>query len=294
MTAPSSIITASTNWQGVVSASDQKYLGTELESGGVLYFPSLAFELQDSEIDLLDPRFANPKRRNISLSADGGELKGVFGGQTVHAQVRALIARYQKFTRQLIDGLIPHYAVRLRAAPTSLRLHGVEQRKKSWRADDSRLHVDAFPSRPNRGERILRVFANISMRNEPRIWRIGEPFEDAARRFVPGIPRQRPGSATLLRTFGITKSHRTEFDHLMLHLHDAMKADAQYQATCPQQTAAFSPGSTWVCFSDQTSHAVVSGQFMLEQTFFLPPSAMLDPKRSPLSILQRLTGRPLI
>ena len=294
MTMPSSIITASTNWQGVVSASDQKYFGTELESGGVLYFPSLAFDLQESEMDLLDPRFANPKRRNISLSADGGELKGVFGDQTVHAQVRALIARYQKFSRQLIDGLIPQYAVRLRAAPTSLRLHEVEQRKRSWRADDSRLHVDAFPSRPNRGERILRVFANISMRNEPRIWRIGEPFEDAARRFLPRIPRQRPGSATLLRAFGITKSHRTEFDHLMLHLHDAMKADMQYQATCPQQTATFSPSSTWICFSDQTSHAVVSGQFMLEQTFFLPPNAMLDPTRSPLSTLQRLTGRTLI
>ena len=80
----------------------------------------------------------------------------------------------------------------------------------------------------------------------------------------------------------------------MLHLHDAMKADLVYQRDCAQQTVPFAPGSVWVCFSDQTSHAVMSGQHMLEQTFFLPVAAMRHVEHAPLSVLERLTGARLI
>ncbi len=92
----------------------------------------------------------------------------------------------------------------------------------------------------------------------------------------------------------ITKTPRSEYDHLMLHLHDAMKADMGYQQTSPQQEMPFPPGCVWVCFSDQTSHAVMSGQYMLEQTFFLPVNAMAQPDCAPLGILQRLKGRALV
>ncbi len=56
----------------------------------------------------------------------------------------------------------------------------------------------------------------------------------------------------------------------------------------------FPPGSVWVCFSDQTSHAVMSGQFMLEQTFFLPvkrDGATASARRS--AYFERLKGRAL-
>ena len=56
----------------------------------------------------------------------------------------------------------------------------------------------------------------------------------------------------------------------------------------------FPAGSVWVCFSDQTSHAVMSGQYMLEQTLHLPSAHAYDQAASPLAILQRLTGRPLV
>jgi hypothetical protein len=73
-----------------------------------------------------------------------------------------------------------------------------------------------------------------------------------------------------------------------------MKADPDYQKSSPQQTMPFPPGSVWICFSDQTSHAAMSGQFMLEQTFFLPVRAMAEPECAPLGILERLTGRALV
>jgi hypothetical protein len=49
-----------------------------------------------------------------------------------------------------------------------------------------------------------------------------------------------------------------------------------------------------LCFSDQTSHAVMSGQYLLEQTFHLPADAQYDTASSPLALLTRLTGRTLI
>jgi len=290
----SQIITLEGDWHANGLSAPRADVVAALERGRVLYFPHLAFDLDAEERRLLDPTIADPKRKNISLSPDGGKLAGVLGDEERQARVRGMIARYQQLARGLISGLLPEYDGQLRAAPTSLRLHRVETRQTSWRADDSRLHVDAFPSRPNHGERILRVFANINPAGEPRVWRVGESFDDVARAFVPRIPRQTPGSAWLLQTLGITKSRRTPYDHLMLGLHDAMKADQQYQQHCPQEEMRFPPGCIWICFSDQTSHAVMSGQFMMEQTFFLPAASMVEPACAPLGVLERLTGKVLV
>src|SRR5204862_4964539 len=98
----------------------------------------------------------------------------------------------------------------------------------SYRKDDRRLHVDAFPSAPNQGMRILRVFCNVNPNNEDRIWRLGEPFEEVAKKFIPQTAAPIPGSARLLKWLQITKSYRTKYDHYMLQLHDMMKSDHAY------------------------------------------------------------------
>lgn len=212
----------------------------------------------------------------------------------MQAAVAALAGRFAAQAGALVHSLFPRYLGHLRAAPTSLRPTQVSTRAQSWRADDRRLHVDAFPSRPNRGERILRVFANINPLGEPRVWRVGEPFEDAARHFLPRVRKYSPLQARLLRRLRVTKSLRSEYDHLMLQLHDAMKADVGYQRDARQEVVPFPSGSCWVCFSDQTVHAAMSGQFLLEQTFHLPAASQYNPDASPLAILTRLAGHPLI
>lgn len=261
-----------------------------LEAGRVLYFPRLAFALQGEETRLLTPAVLDPKARNISLGLDG-RLKGAHGEPPGLA---AMMARFREQATTLIHSLVPDYRPWLRLAPLSFRPMAVETRVQSWRADDRRLHIDAFPSRPNYGERILRVFANVNGQGVPRVWRIGEPFADVARRF---LPRAKPFSrwqARLLYAAGITKAERSEYDHLMLQLHDGMKGDASYQQNSPQMTMPFPPGSVWVCFSDQTSHAVTGGQYLLEQTLHLPAERQYDFSASPLAILSRLTERDLL
>ncbi|GAB7534907.1 Kdo hydroxylase family protein [Burkholderia sp. 22PA0099] len=284
----------SADWHGQQLSVPREQLLAAVETGKVLYFPNLRFAIEGGEEALLDPALADPQRKNISLAPNGGAVAGVLGDAVTQSAVRALVARYQQQAASLVDGLFPEYRGKMRVAPTSLRLRQVETRETSWRKDDSRLHVDAFPSRPNYGERILRVFTNVNPNGAPRVWRVGEPFEDVAKRFLPSIRPQLPGAAWLLNLLHVTKSKRSAYDHLMLHLHDAMKADLGYQQDCPQQTMPFPPGSVWICFSDQTSHAVMSGQFMMEQTFFLPVGAMARPECAPLGILERLQRRALV
>jgi len=264
-----------------------------LEAGKVLYFPHLAFQLQANELQFLNPDVRDPKVRNISLDAHG-QLKGALGDAARQAALAAMIGRFRTQAQSLIRSLVPRYTDVLRLAPTSYRPAQVESRAQSWRADDRRLHVDAFPSRPNYGERILRVFANVNPDGVPRVWRVGEPFEHMARRFLPRTKPYSRWQAKALHALHVTKSLRSEYDHLMLQLHDAMKSDPDYQREAPQVTMPFAAGTVWVCYSDQASHAVMSGQYMLEQTLHLPAAAQYDIDASPLAILTRLTGRALV
>ena len=80
---------------------------------------------------------------------------------------------------------------------------------------------------------------------------------------------------------------------LLQAVHDAMKADDVYQRAAPQATIAFPAGGSWACFSDQVSHAVLSGPHQFEQTLLLAPEALLQPDQAPQRILEELAGRPL-
>jgi hypothetical protein len=280
------------DWQPRVAPEETERLARALEAGGVLVFPRLSFVPRDSERKFLDVRWSDGRAKNISL--DGAAIKGATGTPAERAELAAMIARFAANAASLVGALFPRYGPWLRSARTSYRPHRASGRPVSWRKDDTRLHIDAFPSRPNRGERILRVFSNVNPAGEDRVWRVGEPFEAMAARLLPRVRPQRPGEATLLHALRVTRTRRSEYDHLMLGLHDAAKSDLDYQRDSPQEEARFAPGTTWICFSDQVMHAAMSGQYMLEQTIHLPLDALYEPARSPLAVLQRLTGRGLV
>jgi len=278
-------------WRPALPPGAQEASVRAIEGGGVLVLPHVSFTLSERERRFLSAAWSDGRAKNISL--DGASLKGAAGSAADLADLAAMVGRFAENAATLVATLFPRYAPYVKRARTSFRPQPAVGRNVSWRKDDSRLHVDAFPSRPNHGARILRVFSNINP-TEPRVWRVGESFETMAKTLLPRIRGPLPGSAALLAALRVTKGRRSRYDHLMLNLHDRAKEDLDYQRDCAQQVVRFVPGTTWLCFSDQVMHAAVSGQYMLEQTIHLPVSALYEPQQAPLAILERLTGRSLV
>jgi len=264
-----------------------------IERGQVLVFPHLAFVFDKSEESLFSPALSNGKSKNISLKPTG-ELGGTSAGTDDARLLKGMMDRFAQSAVRFVECLLPRYAGKLERAPTSYRPVEIEGRSASAIHDDTRLHVDAFPSRPMRGRRIMRLFSNVNPHGAARIWHVGEPFEPMAQRF---LPRARQGSrahAWLLAATNVTKGRRSAYDGLMLSLHDEAKLDEAYQIKSPQIEVPFAPGSTWLCFTDQVMHAALAGQYVLEQTFHLDCDAMQHPEFSPLKILERLKGCALV
>lgn len=280
-------------WAPAVTPDEAAAMRSALERGNVLHFSQLDFPLDAREQRFLDAHWSDGKTKNINLRANETAVRGAVGAPADLNDLAALIRRYADAAERLVLALFPDYAPHLKRAGTSLRPAEIAGRPVSWRKDDTRLHVDAFPSNPLHGQRLLRVFHNVDP-DAPRVWRIGEPFADFAQRFVPKTRGMLPGQSWLMHKLHITKRRRSEYDHRMLQLHDLAKADLAYQRGAAQQTFEFAPGATWVVFSDQALHAAMRGRAMMEQTFYLDPAAIADRTHSPEAVLSRLLNRPML
>jgi hypothetical protein len=280
------------DWRGPFDAALRTRAIDALEAGRVLR-ARLPFAVRSEEAFLLSPAVMGSERKNISFDPAGGQVGNTSLSGPEAERLRGMLRRFADAAETLLRDLVPAYAAALERARTSFRPAEIAGRSYSPRHDDRLLHVDAFPSRPMRGRRILRLFSNIAPDGAPRAWRVGEPFPDFARQFLPRAGTATPGGAWLLQRLGITKGRRSEYDRIMLRLHDAGKRDAAYQSGAPQADVAFAAGTTWLCFTDQVLHAALAGHCALEQTFHVPVAAMAHPERSPLRVLERLAGRPL-
>lgn len=280
-------------WEGPFPPALQHHAVEALEAGRVLVLPFLRFDVAATEQRFLNPASLGGKRKNISLDPQRGKLENSTLSQADAAALAAMMQRFADSAQRLVRGLLPGYAPMLERGRTSFRPAEIEGRAYTPRHDDRLRHVDAFPTRPMAGRRILRLFCNVAPDGAPRAWQVGEPFPDFARAFLPRVPRPRPGSAWVLQMLCLTKGRRSAYDQIMLGLHDIGKLDAAYQAHGPKLDVSFAPGTSWLCFSDQVLHAALAGHCALEQTFHVPVAAMAHPDQAPLRVLERLAGRKL-
>jgi hypothetical protein len=166
------------------------------------------------------------------------------------------------------------------------------------------LHTDAFPTRPTHGWRILRFFHNIHP-SRTRDWVVGEPFGRVVDKFAPvklAIPK--PDGTVLsagklaARAIGLAvvlpQVRRTPYDEFMMQLHNAMKEDSEFQLGCVREKFQFAPGSSWMVYTETVPHAVLAGQYALEQTFLIDPQAMVSPASAPVRILEEMAGARLV
>lgn len=280
-----------TGWTGPFEAETKARAISALEGGQVLFFPDLAFALSQTEAQFLDAGVSDGKAKNISLDPVTAKLQASSLTGEKAGQLAAMIERFGRQAETLVHALLPYAQVE--RARTSFRPVEVKDRQYSKISDDRLLHIDAFPSRPMRGRRILRFFANVSS-GSPRRWQVGEPFEDFARSFLPRVHPHAPGKSWLYEKLGVTRGRRSLYDEMMLSLHDAAKRDSNFQHNSPQQAVSFPPGSCWLVFTDMVLHAALGGEFALEQTFHLDVEELAEPEKAPIRVLERLSGKTLV
>ncbi len=283
-------------------ASDQEYRG--LEAGDILYFPvSPALATPEERAFLVTQRQRGSLLyKNISYRPIEDRLKGVDQQdqaqlQRVHEVMRGFSSRAMAF----MSAFLNRYAAGWKIDFASFRPIEEQGRKASLHARNDLVHFDNFPTRPSHGNRLLRIFVNIHP-NRERVWVTSDHFGALAGQFAGkiGLTRQpglleacKRGAVRVGARLGLPVIDRPAYDAFMLKFHHTMKEDAEFQQSCRKDRWEFPAGSAWIVFTDSASHACMSGQYMLEQTFIVNRSSLVYPELAPISILEKIAGYPL-
>jgi hypothetical protein len=269
-----------------------------------VHFPSAPFALPAGADQrfLLQQRLANRAHKNISYDPFAAKVSGfapTSAGQ--REQLQRILGGFSRAVTRWLSTAFPQYAQGWRLDRGSYRPEEEATRRLRLTARNDLLHVDAFPSRPTNGWRILRVFANINPL-EPRVWATADPFACLLERYgkEAGLPADRPPTlaqrlgARLLRLVRPGWRGRCAYDAFMLRFHNYLKANADFQQHGVRRHWHFAPGSAWLAFTDTASHAVLSGRYALEHSYFLDPKTLFLPDESPPALLSKACGLSVI
>ena len=275
----------------------------ELETGNVLFFPETPFVFpHESKEFLRNLSFSGGAiHKNVAYRPASDRVTGVEAGKAQLEQLRNIMREYSRSVVRFTADLLPCYAATWKLDYASFRPLEEEGRNLPLNKRNDLIHTDAFPSRPTNGDLILRVFTNIHT-SKSRNWITTDAFRAVAEQYAfdAGLQRIaatgsfRNSSTRLLRSFGLPIVSRSPYDRFMLRFHDYLKQNQAFQQTCPKYRFDFPPGSTWLAFTDVVPHSVHSGQHALEQTFIVARASLAHPENAPVSILERLCGKPLL
>jgi 3-deoxy-D-manno-oct-2-ulosonic acid (Kdo) hydroxylase len=275
----------------------------ELEAGNILFFPRTPFEFPDDDTQFLLTRKQTDAsfHKNIAYRPTVDRITGLDQSAGPDVQrLRAILRSYSQRSERFLGDLLSPYAGKWKLDFASYRPVEERGRPARLRARNDLPHVDAFPTRPTNGNRILRLFTNLNPAHN-RVWITSQTFDVIGPGFAKTIGLPRPqGSHALARTLRrianaihLPGVNRSPYDDFMHRCHNAMKEDKQFQKDCPKKRWEFPPFSTWIVFTDFVSHAVIEGQYAMEQTFIVSRQAMVRPEMSPVTILESLAGCPL-
>jgi hypothetical protein len=240
--------------------------------------------------------------KNVSYRPSEDVLRGVTGDAATIERIQTIFRNYSAQVLEFLRQFLAPYAGKWTVDFASFRPIEEERRTLPLHKRNDLLHVDAFPSRPTRGGRILRVFTNLNP-TKPRVWNTTESFEALAKQYAEaaGLREIAEDDSFLSRTvqtwaekLGFSGAGRTPYDMFMLRFHDFMKENREFQANCPKVRMEFPPMATWIVFTDGVAHAAMSGQFAIEQTLLIPPQSLVTPEAAPYRILEGIAGCALV
>ena len=269
----------------------------------MIYFPECPFTVPkgDELAFLLDQRLGKG-HKNIGYDPHTGKAGGFQRRSPAEAaRLRGLLEQFSKHATAWLAGVLPRYASAWQLDRVSYRPEEEATRRLGVKSRNDLLHVDAFPSRPTNGHRILRLFANVNP-TEPRIWVTSEPFGRLLERYgrEVGLPkRDRAGITDRLRErvlgiFQPARLRRSAYDRFMLRFHDFLKRNEEFQQQTPKRLWSFQPGSAWLVITDTASHAALRGRYALEHSYFIAPESFALPWESPAALLERACGIPVL
>jgi hypothetical protein len=286
------------------NSTAQSSVEDRLEQGEVVYYPVCPFPLPegDDRHFLLEQQLAGRIHKNIGYDPQTGRASGFRWRDDAQAErLRKILADFSRTTTDWLGQTLPSYRRSWKLDRISFRPEEEATRRLRLTARNDLLHVDAFPSRPTNGWRILRVFANVNL-TEPRVWATSEPFGKLLQLYgnQVGLPshqsmawprRLRHG---MLGIFWPRQPQRSEYDDFMLRFHNFLKANEEFQERCRKRIWRFPPGSAWMVMTDTASHAALRGRFALEHSYFIAPHTLSLPHESPAALLERACGRPVL
>jgi 3-deoxy-D-manno-oct-2-ulosonic acid (Kdo) hydroxylase len=274
----------------------------ELERGHIVFLPHspIAIPAEDQDLLLGRKQSSSAYHKNIAYRPLEDRVTGLDRSEELEAEkLRTILSDYSKRSVEFLRTFLAPYAEKWKLEFASFRPIEEKGRAARLHARNDLLHFDSFPTRPTNGARILRFFTNINP-TQSRVWMTSQTFEA----FGPLIVKSSGlidslhnpvlrGMQSLARALHLRGTNRSPYDDLMHRCHNAMKEDANFQENTPKNRWEFPPNSSWMVYTDCVSHAVLSGQYALEQTLLIPQPALIEPQHSPLKILESLTGRRL-
>ena len=102
-----------------------------LESGGIIFFPNLRFELTRPELKFLDPASVHGAK-NVSFHPATGKVGGTQAQGATLQELRGLLDRFSRTTRALVRNVLPTYAATIEQGRGSLRPVEIAGRASSW------------------------------------------------------------------------------------------------------------------------------------------------------------------
>jgi hypothetical protein len=284
----------------VLSIPDAE-LATRLERGEVLPFPVCPFPLPaDEDRQFLLQQKLTGLHKSISWDPCTGKASGFPRGTPAEAdRLRQVLAGFAGQGEAWLAAALPRYARCWR--PQRISLHPEEEATRRVRqsARNDLMHLDAFPSRPSHGWRILRLYVNLNP-TDPRVWVTSETFAVLLERYAKavGLPTAGEDSwswqlgQTVLGLFQAGR-RRSVYDRFMLRFHHFLKTHEEFQERCRKRFWTFPPGSAWLVFTDAVSHAVLRGRHALDYALFVAPESLALPELAPAALLQRACGVPV-
>ncbi len=279
-----------------------------LEAGNILYFPQTPIPLRPEDLSFLLGRqqTGSTLHKNIAYKPKLNSVSGLDAstGEAEAKQLQTVMGQYSQAVAGFLERFLSPYQGRWQLDYASFRPQEEEGRDLPLRRRNDLLHTDAFPTRPTHGARILRFFNNIHP-TRTRDWVVSDAFPVLAPRYAPqqiSLPAGVNGAGRALRSLAtsvglgraIPSLKRSPYDDFMMRFHNFLKENSSFQEECPKEYLEFPPGSSWMVYTDMVPHAVLSGQYALEQTFLVEHGVMVSPEFSPLSVLQAMTHSALV